>query len=89
MYIQESMMIIDVKLVKIGNSLSFRVPKIAADRLHLSDGSIAELEVENNELIFRPKKKYVLKDLLKKITPQNIHTEQGLGNEIGKEVIDE
>ena len=82
-------MVVDVKFVKIGNSLSIRIPKIATEHLHIYDGSIGELEIEENELILRPKRhKYSLKQLLSGITKRNLHSEM-ISGEIGAEAIEE
>ncbi len=82
-------MVVEVKFVKIGNSLSIRVPKIAIDALHISEGNTAALEIRDTELIVRPQRKtYSLKKLLGKISPQNLHSEQNESKMIGAEVID-
>ena len=62
--------------------------KFVVDISHLSTGPIAEPEIRDSELIFRPKKTYILKSLLKEITPQNLHSEYSVGSESGKEILD-
>jgi antitoxin MazE len=79
-------MVLDVKFVKIGNSISVRIPKIVLDSLHISSGTEAELIVDNQQMVLRLKSKQDrLKDLLKKITPQNLHSEFNFGVEQGAE----
>ncbi|MGE4169833.1 MAG: AbrB/MazE/SpoVT family DNA-binding domain-containing protein [Candidatus Margulisiibacteriota bacterium] len=79
-----------IKFVKIGNSLSIRVPKKTVESLHVSEGTTAELWIENNALVIRPRDQSVTLDgLLAGITRENLHAEQGPSKAIGAEVIDE
>lgn len=75
---------------KWGNSLGIRIPKEAADRIGIDQGSEIELQVIGNETITlkpkRPKKKYTLEELLAQITPENRHEEIDLGTE-GRELL--
>lgn len=76
---------------KWGNSLGIRIPKEAADRIGISQGSEMELFVTGNDNIItlRPKKakvKYTLEELLSQITPNNQHKEIDFGTE-GREII--
>jgi antitoxin component of MazEF toxin-antitoxin module len=64
------------------------VSKFVVDISHLSPGPIAKPEIRDGELIFRPKKTFILKNLLKEITPQNLHSEYSVGSESGKEILD-
>lgn len=76
---------------KWGNSLGIRIPKDAADKVGIEQGSKMELSVIENEgtIILKPKKvrkKYNLEDLLAQITPENRHDEIDLGIK-GRELI--
>lgn len=76
---------------KWGNSLGIRIPKEAADRIGISQGSEIELYVAENEktITLKPKKsqkKYTLEELLSQITPENRHKEIEFGTE-GRELI--
>ena len=76
---------------KWGNSLGIRIPKEAADRIGIDQGSEIELYVTENEntIILKPKrlqKKYTLEELLSQITPENRHSEIDFGIE-GRELI--
>lgn len=76
---------------KWGNSLGIRIPKEAADRIGIDQGSEIELCVTENEKIItlKPKriqKKYTLEELLSQITPENRHKEIDFGIE-GRELI--
>ena len=73
---------------KWGNSLAFRIPKKIADDLDLTKDSSVEIREEQGKLIVVPVKeqKYVLEDLLSKITPENLHREINTGEPSGNEV---
>ena len=70
---------------KWGNSLGIRIPKEAADRIGIGQGSEMELRVVGGESItLKPKrtpKKYTLEELLAQITPKNRHEEIDFGTE--------
>lgn len=76
---------------KWGNSLGIRIPKDAADRIGIDQGSEIELSVIGSESIItlkpkRTRKKYTLDELLSQITPENRHNEIDFGIE-GRELI--
>lgn|SRR5690625_2795851 len=75
---------------KWGNSLGIRIPKEAAERIGIDQGSEMELHVIGNESItLKPKrsqKKYTLEELLAKVTPENRHEEIDFGTE-GRELL--
>ena len=76
---------------KWGNSLGIRIPKEAAERIGISQGSEIELYVTGSDdcITLKPKKatkKYTLEELLSQITPENKHKEIDFGNE-GRELI--
>jgi antitoxin MazE len=74
------------KIQRWGNSLAIRIPKTLAKDMHISQGSDVELKQFDDKIIITSKqKKQNLKELLSKITKENIHTEvkthQVVGNE--------
>lgn len=76
---------------KWGNSLGIRIPKEAAEKIGIEQGSEIELRVIGNENIItlkpkRTQKKYTLEELLSQITPENRHKEINFGSE-GRELI--
>lgn len=76
---------------KWGNSLGIRIPKEAAERIGIEQGSEIELRVIGNENIItlkpkRTQKKYTLEELVSQITPENRHMEIDFGGE-GRELI--
>lgn len=75
------------KIQKWGNSLGLRIPKSSAMEAQLDVGSIVEISVENGTLHVRAvrRKKFLLKDLLKGIRPDNLHGEISTGVPVGRE----
>ena len=75
------------KIQKWGNSLGLRIPKSFAAEAEVEEGSTVDLAIENGELVIRPlrRPRYSLEDLLKGITPQNMHDEFGTGDPVGRE----
>ncbi len=72
---------------KWGNSLAIRIPKNIAKDTRVSEGSNIDILVENGNIVLSPRKKeYSLKELLKKITVENIHSEISTGDQIGGEI---
>ncbi len=73
---------------KWGNSLAIRIPRAIVQNLGLSEdndlqiisnGKVATLERKSH-------KKLTLKQLLGKVTPENIHGEIDWGGPVGKEI---
>ncbi len=75
------------KIQKWGNSLGVRIPKSVAQDARIGEGSSVALSVEEGRVIIAPLKsrKYTLKELADKITPQNMHGESDWGPPVGKE----
>ena len=75
------------KIQKWGNSLGVRIPKNVAQDVHIQEGSSVELSVEEGRLIISPRKKgkYTLKELVDRITLENMHSETDWGPPVGKE----
>jgi len=76
---------------KWGNSLGIRIPKEAAEKIGISQGSEIELLFSRDDktIILKPKKlqkKYTLDELISQITPENRHNEIDFGLE-GRELI--
>lgn len=74
------------KIKKWGNSLGVRIPKTIIKEADLDENSEVEIQHKNGNIIIIPiQKKYVLSDLLKKITKKNLHGEDEFaveGNEV-------
>lgn len=76
------------KVARWGNSLALRIPKHLAKTHQLSEGSDLEIIGSDNEIRLRPlqPKRYVLSELLKDVTPANLHTEVFTEPPKGKEI---
>ena len=72
---------------KWGNSLAIRIPKNITKDIRVSEGSNIDIMVENGNIVLSPgKKEYSLKELLKNITIENIHSEISTGDQTGGEI---
>jgi antitoxin MazE len=71
---------------KWGNSLAVRIPGPYAKDLDLKEGMELDVSLVEGGLLLRPKQKpYTLDDLVKGITPENIHGETDWGEAAGRE----
>lgn len=77
------------KVQKWGNSLAVRLPRHVAEDVDLGEGSVVNVAVRDRQIIIcttEKRRKYSLGELVKGITPKNIHGEAEWGNSLGKEV---
>jgi antitoxin MazE len=79
------------RVKKWGNSLAVRIPKPLAAEIGLSENAEVELSSDRGRLVVSPlkrtrKRKYSLKEMLRGITPENLHGEIDFGPPVGKEV---
>ena len=72
---------------KWGNSLAIRVPKSVAVQVGLKAKDDLEIEVQEGNVVLKPhlRRVYQLEDLVKQITPQNVHDEIDVGGPTGRE----
>jgi len=72
---------------KWGNSLAVRIPKHVADELRLDQNTEVDLEIDEGALHIKPKSlpTYSLDQLLKNVSPENIHREMDTGTPQGRE----
>jgi antitoxin MazE len=76
-----------VQVVKWGNSHAVRIPKTVLDRAELREGDQLEVRVEDRRISLEPAvPKLKLRDLVARITPQNLHAEQDWGRPVGREI---
>ena len=72
---------------KWGNSASVRIPSavLQAAKLHLEDS--VDVREESGRIVIEPvpSREYDLAELLKRITPENLHQEVDFGRPLGKE----
>jgi len=76
-----------VQIQKWGNSLALRIPKPFAEEADVREGTVVDLSLAGGKLIAVPdvKGRYTLKQLLSKITKDNLHKEASFGSAIGRE----
>ena len=74
---------------KWGNSLAVRVPKGIAQQAGLKVNDDLDIEVKKGALILKPhlRRVYRLDDLLKRMTPQNVHAAIDFGSPVGHEAL--
>jgi antitoxin MazE len=75
------------RVQKWGNSLAVRIPSAFAREAALAKDSDVDLALENGRLIITPvrQQRYVLEEMLDRITPENIHEEVDFGPPMGRE----
>jgi antitoxin MazE len=76
------------RVQKWGNSLALRIPKSFADEAGLRADAPVELSVSKGKLVVRPldEDALSLEELLKRVTPENLHGEWDTGPAVGREV---
>lgn len=77
----------NVRFAKWGNSLAVRIPASFAQEIELSEGSVANISIENGCLVVRPlaDPEFHLSDLVSQISESNIHGEIKTGFAVGNE----
>lgn len=75
------------KVQKWGNSLAVRIPLVIAKDAQLCSGAVVNLSSHDGKIIIIParQQRYKLADLLKDVTPCNLHGEIPSGDAVGKE----
>ncbi len=75
------------RIQKWGNSLALRIPKSFASEVGLQRESTVEVSLSDGTLVIKPvaKPESTLKQLLSKVTPENIHHEVETGSAVGNE----
>jgi antitoxin MazE len=74
------------KIVKWGNSMAVRLPQAVLRDAGLQEGDTLVFGAKNGAIVAkRVEKKPTLKDLLAKISPENVHGEVDWGKPRGKE----
>ena len=69
---------------KWGNSLGIRIPKAFAVQLGIDSGKDVEITLNGRGMLMRPTKP-TLEEVLKNITPKQVHKETDWGSSVGKE----
>ena len=75
------------RVQKWGNSLALRIPKSFAAEVGLQKEASVEISLADGELIIRPvpESRLTLRQLLAKVTKDNLHHEVDTGPAVGKE----
>ncbi len=73
---------------KWGNSLAIRAPKSVAVQVGLKAQDALDIEVQDGNVVLKPhlQRVYRLEDLVKQITPKNMHGEIDTGISVGREI---
>lgn len=76
-----------VQIQKWGNSLALRIPKPFAEEAEVREGTVVNLSLAEGKLVAVPdvKGRYTLKQLLSKVTKDNLHKEASFGSAVGRE----
>ncbi|MGH7587025.1 MAG: AbrB/MazE/SpoVT family DNA-binding domain-containing protein [Gemmatimonadota bacterium] len=75
------------KVGRWGNSLAVRIPKDLAEEARLDVETEVELSVEGNRVLVEPtaRGRWTLRDLLVRVTKENLHEEVDIGPPVGRE----
>ncbi len=76
------------RVQKWGNSLALRIPKSFAAEVGLQRETAIEISLADGKLVITPlaKPKLTLKQLLAKVTKENLHHEIDTGHAVGNEI---
>ncbi len=77
-----------IKVQKWGNSLAVRIPKALAAQAAVIENSLLEVSVEKRTIALKPARKRPLRlrDLVNRITKENMHHEYDWGKPLGQEI---
>lgn len=75
------------KINKWGNSLGLRIPKLVASEVGIEEDSLVDLKIVNGSIVISPARVTPpeLKELLSRVTKDNLHGEVKTGPVIGRE----
>lgn len=78
----------EARIQKWGDSLALRIPKSFATGIHLEQGTLVEMSLRDGKLIVEPlyPSPVTLEDLLKDVSPENLHNEVETGRAVGREM---
>ncbi|MGH7234169.1 MAG: AbrB/MazE/SpoVT family DNA-binding domain-containing protein, partial [Candidatus Saccharimonadales bacterium] len=79
-------------LQKWGNSSGVRLPKKIIDAAKLKDQQLLTVSLKGRSIVLTPvktTKALTLKEMLKGVTPKNVHGEFDWGLDVGAEIIDD
>jgi len=70
---------------KWGNSLGIRIPSLFVREYNLRSGSKVEIFDDGEKISIKPKVAFTLADLMKDVTPENMHKSIDTGLPLGNE----
>ena len=78
----------ETKIQKWGNSLALRIPKSFALNVNLKQNELVDISIDKGKIIISPiaQKEYLLEELLKGVSENNLHSEFDTGAPAGKEI---
>lgn len=74
----------NLQVGKCGSSLAVRIPKAVAEQCGISEEAAMEMDVQAGRTVMW-KRRYDLEDMVNRITPENLHTEEDTGPSRGNE----
>ncbi len=76
-----------VQVRRWGNSLALRIPKAYAEEVRATEGTLVDLSVSEGKLVATPLRKgrASLRQLLRRVSPENLHGEVDTGPSVGRE----
>lgn len=78
----------EARIQKWGDSLALRIPESFATGIRLKQGTLVDVSIRDGTLIVEPlyPSPVTLEDLLKDVTPENLHDEVETGRAVGREM---
>lgn len=77
------------RILKWGNSLAIRIPKLVAEEARIREGDAITIEAAEGKIALRRTEQVpTLKELVAQITPENRYGEIPMGSEIGGEQVE-
>ena len=75
------------RIQKWGNSLGIRIPKVLAQEASVDSESVVDISSRDGKIIITPERRklFSLRQLLSKVTDENLHDEVLTGSAAGKE----
>ena len=77
------------QVMKWGNSLAVRIPKIVAEEVRIQEGDAIVIEARKGSVELRPVERIPsLEELVAQITKENRYDEMDWGSDRGKEIVE-
>jgi antitoxin MazE len=74
------------RVQKWGDGLALCIPKALASQTGLTEDMLVDVELVEGKVVIRPARRTKLEELLRGVTPENIHAEVDTGPPVGGEV---